>query len=88
MSNKKCNAELRPAERPAFCRACDTKIEKGYYMISFYWRNRGQHIHICLDCSGKIGDMVNAPTNKNTISKEDIVRTGITPMVLTDDDFG
>lgn len=62
LNDRQCNAELRPAERPAFCRACDTKIEKGYYMVSFYsWRNRGQHIHICLNCCAKIGDMVNAP---------------------------
>lgn len=46
----------RPAEREAFCRACDTKIVPGREMISFYsWRNRGQHIHICLPCAGLIG---------------------------------
>jgi hypothetical protein len=87
MSNK-CKAELRPAERSAFCRGCDIKIERGEYMISFYsWRNRGQHIHLCLECCGKIGDMVNAPA-KNTISKEDIVYDGISPMDIPDDNFG
>jgi hypothetical protein len=47
---------LRKAERPAYCRGCDKVIEKGDEMISFHsYRNRGQFIHICVDCSGRIG---------------------------------
>lgn len=85
MSNKKCNAELRPADRDAFCRACDTKITRGTYMISFYsWRNRGQHIHLCLDCCSIIGDIVNAP-KKDTVYLENILYPGISPMVVPDD---
>lgn len=82
MSNKQCNAELRPADRDAFCRACDIKITKGTYMISFYsWRNRGQNIHLCLNCCSIIGDMVNEP-KKSTISEERIVQSGLPSVVL------
>ena len=89
MSNKQCNAELRPADRDAFCRACDIKITRGTYMISFYsWRNRGQNIHLCLNCCSYIGDIVNAPKTEpteNTISKNDILHARISPMVIPDD---
>ena len=45
---------IRKAEREAFCRFCDKVIRKGETMFSFYsWRNRGQNIHICLDCIEK-----------------------------------
>lgn len=50
--------QLRPAERTAFCRGCDTPIEKGAPMVSFYSRrNRGQSIHICVACSRAIGEL-------------------------------
>lgn len=83
MSND-CIAELRLAERDAFCRACDIKITKGTYMISFYsWRNRGQNIHLCLNCCSIIGDMVNEP-KKSTIGEERIVLSGIPSVVVPD----
>ena len=54
----KFTAEKRPAQRPAFCRACDKEILKGEDMISMYsYRNRGQHIHICLQCASKMGEL-------------------------------
>jgi uncharacterized protein YlaI len=51
-------AERRPAQRTAYCRSCDKKIHKGEDMISMYsFRNRGQYIHICLECAEKIGNL-------------------------------
>ena len=48
--------ELRRAMRVARCRACDTEIDPGTPMISWYSSaNRGMHIHICLKCSDAIG---------------------------------
>lgn len=50
--------EIRKAKREAYCRGCDKVIEKGEEMFSTYsWRNRGQNIHICLDCIDKITKM-------------------------------
>jgi uncharacterized protein YlaI len=58
------NATLRKAERNAFCRSCDKVIEKGEDMVSMYsWRNRGQHIHLCLDCSEVIGKLAKEKQN-------------------------
>jgi hypothetical protein len=49
---------LRPAERGAYCRSCDTVIPKGTDMVSWFtFRNRGQHIHICLRCAESIGQV-------------------------------
>lgn len=54
----KCNIERRPAERDAICRGCDRTILKGHDMISWYtFRNRGQHIHLCLPCAGYAGEL-------------------------------
>jgi hypothetical protein len=51
-------AEVRAAERVAFCRCCDKPIEKGQTMVSWYsYRNRGMNIHICLPCAREIGEM-------------------------------
>jgi hypothetical protein len=48
----------RAAQRPAFCRGCDKKIDKGEDMITTYsFRNTGQHIHFCLACAEKIGEL-------------------------------
>ncbi len=51
--------EFREAKRDAFCRGCDTNIEKGDHMVTTYSRrNRGQNIHFCVDCAKEIGRMV------------------------------
>ena len=51
--------KLRQAERSAYCRGCDKEIAKGEMMVSTYSRrNRGQHIHFCLDCTENIGELV------------------------------
>jgi hypothetical protein len=48
----------RQTERSAFCRGCDTEMPKGTEIVStFSWRNRGQHIHFCLPCATKIGEL-------------------------------
>lgn len=50
----------RQAQREAFCRGCDDKIEKGEEMISTYSiRNRGQNIYFCLKCAKDIGEKEN-----------------------------
>lgn len=42
---------VRESEREAFCRFCDSTINKGDTMLSFYsHRNRGQSIHLCKEC--------------------------------------
>jgi hypothetical protein len=51
--------EFREAKRDAFCRGCDTKIEKGEHMVTTYsFRNQGQNIHFCVACADEIGRMV------------------------------
>jgi RNase P subunit RPR2 len=48
----------REAQRAAFCRGCDNVIARGEHMISTYsFRNTGQHIHFCLECAVKIGEL-------------------------------
>ena len=60
------NAERRQAQRDAFCRSCDKVIKKGEDMVSMYsWRNQGQHIHLCLDCSEVIGKLAKETQNAN-----------------------
>lgn len=61
--------ELRPATRPAYCRACDENILKGTDMVSWYsYRNRGMYIHLCLACAMKLGHMARGHiVNKGTI---------------------
>ena len=50
---------LRPAERPAFCRACDGKIEKGDLMVTLYSsRNTGQWIHFHPECVERMAALV------------------------------
>jgi RNase P subunit RPR2 len=50
--------ERRPAQREAFCRGCDKEIVRGTDMIYTYSRrNRGQHIHFCLQCAVEIGKL-------------------------------
>lgn len=57
--------QLRPAERTAYCRGCDKELLKGELMISTYSsRNRGQHIHFCLDCAEEIGRLVKEHKDK------------------------
>ena len=56
--------ELRKAERIAFCRACDSPINKGTDMVSWYSpRNQGMHIHLCIPCAEKRGAMAKEHTN-------------------------
>lgn len=51
--------KLRPAERSAYCRGCDKEIVKDELMVSTYSRrNRGQWIHLCLNCAEDIGELV------------------------------
>lgn len=53
------NLKLRKAERVAYCRVCDEEIPRGADMVSWYsHRNTGQHIHICVPCVKKLGDLV------------------------------
>ena len=61
--------EIRKAQRHAFCRDCDKKIQVGEYILSMYsWRNRGQNIHICLDCVDEIHEMqVEYKENQNEV---------------------
>ncbi len=48
----------RPAERDAYCRVCEQKIERGEIMVSWHSdANRGMYIHLCLDCCRKIGEI-------------------------------
>lgn len=62
--------EIRKAQRQAFCRACDKKIQVGESMLSMYsWRNRGQNIHICLDCVDEIHEMSIDHKNKEKINE-------------------
>lgn len=50
----------RPAQRNAFCRACDKTVDKGEEIIYTYsMRNRGQSIIFCLDCAKTIGELSN-----------------------------
>jgi len=44
--------QFRPAQRTCFCRGCDKEIAPNTEkIITFYsFRNRGQHIHICVPC--------------------------------------
>jgi len=51
--------ERRQMERDAFCRACDKVIKRNTEeaIVWYSWRNKGQHIMICLPCSQKIGEM-------------------------------
>lgn len=50
--------ERRQAQRKAFCRGCDKIIAQGEDMVSTYsFRNRGQHIHFCLECARAIGKL-------------------------------
>lgn len=52
--------ERRPATRHAYCRGCDEVIKPGEDMITTYsHRNRGQHIHFCLECGRIIGELAN-----------------------------
>ena len=56
----KFRPEVRPAERDANCRACTGPIKKGELMVSWFSpANRGQHIHIHMECGKKIGDITN-----------------------------
>ena len=51
--------ELRQAERDAYCRSCDKVIAKGDKMLSWYsHRNKGMHIHLCLECVDNIDRLV------------------------------
>jgi len=60
--------ERRQMERDAFCRACDKVIKRNTEeaIIWYSWRNKGQHIMICLPCSQKIGEMAGEVYDKNT----------------------
>lgn len=50
----------RKAERKAFCRGCDEKIEKGQEIVFTHsWRNRGQNILFCIECAKKVGELAN-----------------------------
>jgi hypothetical protein len=50
--------KARPAERNAFCRACDKPIVKGEHMITWYsQRNQGMSIHLHEECAINIGTM-------------------------------
>lgn len=51
--------ERRQMERDAFCRACDKVIKRNTEeaIVWYSWRNKGQHILICLPCSQIIGKM-------------------------------
>lgn len=51
--------ERRQMERDAFCRACDKVIKRNTEeaIVWYSWRNKGQHIMICLPCSQTIGEM-------------------------------
>ena len=63
---RKPNAARRQAERDAFCRSCDRVIKKGEDMVSMYsCRNRGQNIHLCLDCSDFIGKIAKENSNES-----------------------
>jgi uncharacterized protein YlaI len=49
----------RKLKRTAFCRGCDDEMETGTEVISMYsFRNRGQHIYLCMTCSKLIGELV------------------------------
>lgn len=62
--------ELRPAERTAYCRGCDKKIQRGEPMVSFYsFRNTGMSIHLCLNCAEDIGELVKEHKESNDITK-------------------
>jgi len=51
--------EIRKAERVAICRGCDTKIERGKEMVSWYTiRGQSSHIHLCFDCVKKMYEML------------------------------
>lgn len=43
---------FRTTERAAFCRGCDDVIvpNKDKVMVTYSFRNRGQHIYICQKC--------------------------------------
>lgn len=59
--------EARPAEREAFCRACDKRIAKGQQMVSWYSPcNRGMNIHICVPCAKKIGELASDGNSSDT----------------------
>lgn len=58
--------KIRQAERTAFCRGCDKKIEPKTDMLSMYsYRNRGQNIHFCLDCVEKMHEMLQEHRKEN-----------------------
>lgn len=51
--------KVRPAERPAICRACDGRIQKGDVMVTMYsWRNTGQFIHFHPECVERMAALV------------------------------
>lgn len=52
-------AELRLAERQAYCRYCDGLIEKGEKMFSFYsHRNKGMYIHLHIECIKYMNELI------------------------------
>lgn len=49
----------RKMERSGYCRGCDKELRKNDEIIYTYtFRNRGQHILICLDCAEVISDLM------------------------------
>lgn len=60
----------RPAEREAHCRSCDCLISKGTDMVTWYsFRNRGMHIHICVPCATKIGELAKQELQDDSTAK-------------------
>lgn len=58
--------ERREAQRNAYCRSCDKEIQKKEEMITLWSRrNRGQYIHLCLECAKKIGKLAEGTTDGN-----------------------
>ena len=56
----KFEPQIRAAERDAFCRYCDKRIDKGQTMFTWYsHRNQGMSIHLHLYCVLSMGNMVN-----------------------------
>ena len=62
----------RKLQRTAFCRGCDKEMKSGTEVVSTYsFRNRGQHIYFCLDCSKIIGKL--ASENKIEIKQHSLI---------------
>ena len=59
--------EYRYTERDAFCGGCDKEIvaktEKVFATYSY--RNKGQHIYICVDCINKFNQLVKESENES-----------------------